>query len=225
MSVVFGALHVSDALRSRTPWLLQVLAFTAVAVLGVVEQARDAAYATERTLFGVAFGFLAPLLFLALFEVVHRKDRTTAIIAPLARHGQSRRALAAGLLGSLALVCAVSGGALGLVAALSSASPTAARFVPDLVACAWGGAAIGAAYAGLYAVGSLWGRWGRVAMLAIDWVFGSGAGYAALPFPRSNARSLLGGEPVIDSSQLVALAILLGLTFAGVLLAVLRAPR
>jgi len=225
MSVVFGALFTSDALRRRTAWVLQVLALAAVAVLGVVERARDAAYAIERTLFGVAFGFLAPLLFLALFEIVHRRERTSAIVAPLARHGQSRRALAAGLLGGLALACAAAGGVLGFVAALSSGSPADAGSFRDLFACTWGGAAIGAAYAGLYAVGSLAGRWGRVAALALDWVLGSGAGYFALPFPRANGRSLLGGEPVIDAPQLVALAILLGLTFAGVLLSAFRAPR
>jgi hypothetical protein len=220
MSIVFGALFTSDALRRRTAWVLQLLAFAAVAVLGVVERARDPAYAIDRTLFGVAFGFLAPLLFLAMFEIVHKKERTSAIVAPLARHGQSRRALAAGLLGGLALACAAAGGALGFLAALSTESPTR-----DLFACTWGGAAIGAAYAGLYAVGSLRGRWGRIAALALDWVFGSGAGYLALPFPRSNARSLLGGEPVIDAPQMIALAILLGLTFAGVMLSALRAAR
>jgi hypothetical protein len=205
--------------------VLQLLAMIAVAVIGVVEEARDPAYGRDRALLGATFGFFAPLLFYALFEIVHRKQRTRALVEPLARHGQSRRTLAIGVLGALALSCAASGLGLGLAAVVSTWEPGDTRFGADLLACAWGGAAIGGAYAGLYAVGSLLGRAGRLSALALDWVFGSGAGYLALPFPRSSARSLLGGEPGLGLPQVVAFAVLLGLSLAGVFLSAARSPR
>jgi hypothetical protein len=222
MSVGLGATITADALKSRTFWVFHASALVAAAVLGTIERSRDPAYATDRTLLGATFGFLAPLLFLATFEIVHRRAKTSAVVAPLARHGGSRRALALGVLGALAVACAVAGASLGLVAAAASGASGEAGFWADLYASTWGGAVIGGAYAGLYAVGSLVGRWGRILALLFDWVLGSGAGYLSLAFPRASARNLLGGEPALDAPQLVALVVLLGLTLAGVLASAVR---
>jgi hypothetical protein len=95
----------------------------------------------------------------------------------------------------------------------------------DVIACAWGGAAIGAAYSGLLSFGSAFGRAGRLTVIGLDWLFGTGTGYLALPFPRASARTLLGGDPVLGMSQLAALAVLLGLTLAFTLLPLARERR
>jgi hypothetical protein len=214
-----------DGLRRRTPWVLAAVSALTVALLGAVERYREPAYATDRTLLGVAFGFVLPLWCYALFESLHRKQRTSALVAPLARHGQDRRTLTLGVLGTLAVMSAVAGAMLGVLGALVTHSLGDGRVLADVIACAWGGAAIGTAYAGLLSFGSAYGRAGRLTVLGLDWLFGSGAGYLALPFPRSNARSLLGGEPVLGMSQMAALAVLLGLTLAFMLLPLVRERR
>jgi hypothetical protein len=225
MSAMLGAMTAVDGLRRRTPWVLAAIGALAVLVLGAVERYREPAYATDRTLLGVTFGFVLPLWCYALFESLHRKERTRALVAPLARHGQDRRTLTLGLLGTLALTTAGAGAVLGVLAALVTHSMGDGRLLPDIIACAWSGAAIGAAYAGLLSLGSVFGRGGRLAALGLDWLFGSGTGYLALPFPRSSARSLLGGEPVLGWSQLAALCVLLGITLAWTLAPVARERR
>jgi len=222
MSATLGAVTAVDGLRRRTPWVLAAVGALAVAVFGAVERYQEPAYATDRTLLGVAFGFVLPLWCYALFESLHRKERTRALVAPLARHGADRRALTLGVLGALSLTSAAAGAVLGVLAAVVTHSLGDARVLADVVACAWSGAAIGAAYAGLLSLGSVFGRGGRLAVLGLDWLFGSGAGYLALPFPRSSARSLLGGEPVLEMSQMAALAVLLGLTLAWTLVPAFR---
>lgn len=222
MSTALGAVTAADGLRRRTPWVLAALGALAVTVFGAVERYQDPAYATDRTLLGVTFGVVLPLWCYALFESLHRKERTRALVAPLARHGADRRTLTLGVLGVLALSTAAIGAVLGVLAAVVTHSPGDGRMLADVVACAWGGAAIGAAYSGLLSLGSLFGRGGRLTALGLDWLFGSGAGYLALPFPRSSARSLLGGEPVLGMSQMAAFAVLLGLTFAWTLVPAFR---
>jgi hypothetical protein len=225
MSAVLGAWTSVDALRRRSPWVLAGLGALTVAVLGAVERYQEPAYATDRTLLGVTFGFVLPLWCYALFESVHKKERTRALVAPLARHGEDRRTLTLGVLCLLAAVSAAAGAVLGVLAAAVTHSGADARLLADVVACAWGGVAVGAAYAGLLSLGSSYGRAGRLTVLGLDWLFGSGAGYSSLPFPRSSARSLLGGEPVLGMSQMAALAVLLGLTLAWILVPALRERR
>jgi hypothetical protein len=225
MSATLGAVTAVDGLRRRTPWVLATVGALAVALLGAVERYREPAYATDRTLLGVAFGFVLPLWCYVLFESLHRKERTRALITPLARHGEDRRTLTLGALGALTVTSAVAGAVLGILAALVTHSLSDANLIADVIACAWGGAAVGAAYSGLLSFGSAFGRAGRLTVIGLDWLFGTGTGYLALPFPRSGARTLLGGEPVLGMSQLAALAVLLGLTLAFTLLPVLRERR
>src|SRR5688572_25290332 len=118
MSAALGAVTAVDGLRRRTPWVLAAVGALAVALLGAVERYQEPAYATDRTLLGVAFGFVVPLWCYALFESLHRKERTRALVAPLARHGQDRRTLTLGVLGALAATSAVAGAVIGVVAAL-----------------------------------------------------------------------------------------------------------
>jgi hypothetical protein len=225
MSTSLGVMTAVDGLRRRSPWVLAIVGAVAVAAFGAVERYQEPAYAADRTLLGITFGFVLPLWCYALFESLHRKEPTRALVSPLARHGADRRAATLGVLGALALTSATAGAVLGVLAALVTHSPSDGRMLADVVACAWGGAVIGAAYAGLFSAGSVFGRGGRLTALGLDWAFGSGAGVLALPFPRSSARSLLGGEPTLGMSQLTALAVLLGLTLAWTLLPVARERR
>ncbi|HEX6767565.1 MAG TPA: hypothetical protein VF103_18830, partial [Polyangiaceae bacterium] len=83
----------------------------------------------------------------------------------------------------------------------------------------------GAAYAGLFAVASLFGRRGRIAALVLDWLFGSGSGLFALVWPRAHARNLFGGEPVLDGSQAFAAFVLALIAFSGIGVAATRETR
>src|SRR5688572_12398112 len=139
MSAALGAMTAADGLRRRTPWVLAAVGALAVALLGAVERYREPAYATDRTLFGVALGFVLPLWCYALYESLHRKERTRALITPLARHGEDRRTLTLGALGALTVTSAVAGAALGILAALVTHSLSDAGLLADLIACAWGG--------------------------------------------------------------------------------------
>jgi hypothetical protein len=225
MSAALGARTTVDGLQRRTPWVLAAIGAITVAVLGAVERYQEPAYATDRTLLGVTFGFVLPLWCYALFESLHRKERTRTLVVLLARHGADRRTLTLGLLGALVLVAQFAGGMLGILAAAVTRPLTDVHFAADVLACAWSGAVIGAAYAGLLSLGSVFGRGGRLAVLGLDWLFGSGTGYLALPFPRASARSLLGGEAVLGMSQLAALGVLLGLTLALTLVPAIRERR
>jgi hypothetical protein len=222
MSTSLGAMTAVDGLRRRSPWVLGFIGAISVAAFGAVERYQEPAYATDRTLLGVTFGFVLPLWCYALFESLHRKEQTRALVSPLARHGADRRAVTLGVLGVLALTSAAAGAVLGVLAALVTRSPADGRMFAEIFACAWSGAAIGASYAALLSYGSVFGRAGRLAALGLDWLFGSGASVLALPFPRSSARTLLGGEPVLGVSQMTALAVLLGLTLAWTLLPLAR---
>jgi hypothetical protein len=195
-----------------------------VVVTGLLERAREPAYAADRTLLGATFGVALPIFCYALFGVVHRSAPTLALFEPLARHGADRRALSLGLFGALAATAALAGAVFGVLAVFSARDIGDARLVGDALASSWSGASIGVAYAGSLCVGSLWGRNGRLVVLVADWLFGSGSGLQAFPFPRGHARNLLGGEAVADLSQTSALLLLWLLGALGIAIFARRVP-
>jgi hypothetical protein len=177
----------------------------------------------DRTLLGVTLGLVIPLSCYLAFDAVHGRERTAWVVAPLARHGADRQKLALGTLLVLVVVCALTSAFDALLAELSATSATAG-LLADASACAWGGALAGAAYAGVLAVGSRWGRSGRLWLIAGDWFFGSGTGLLALPWARGHARSLLGGEAVLGTSAVWAAVALAAIATLGVLGAARRGP-
>ena len=224
MSVRLGTGVAVSGLRLRSFWILSALFAGGVVFTGVFERTRDPAYAADRTLLGATFGVALPVFCYALFSVAHRGLPTRTLFEPLARHGANRRALALGWFGVLAAIAAASGAALGVLGVFAARGAGDARLVTDAFSCSWSGASIGVAYVGLFAVGSLWGKTGRLVLFIADWLLGSGSGVLAFVWPRAHARNLLGGEAVLGLSQASALLLLWVLAAAGVLIFTKRIP-
>jgi hypothetical protein len=223
LSARLGALVTRDLLVASRYWIVALAAVLLVAVRGALERTSDSSGA-DHTLLGLALPVVVPIALYALFESVHRRQRTVTMLAPLARHGADRHGLAAGawlvLGGSSALVTAV----LAVLAVLASASGRVGLGA-DVWASAWGGALVGAAYAGLLGAGSRWGRGGRLWLLFGDWLFGGGSGFFALPWVRGHARNLLGGEAVLAMSPAVASGALVAIALLGFVVSAKRGPR
>jgi hypothetical protein len=114
----------------------------------------------------------------------------------------------------------------GIVAALAH-GPLDPPLARDVLTSAWVASLGGVAYASLFALGASFGKrgGGRTAVLALDWLLGSGTGVVALGTPRAHVRSLLGGEAPAGLAAWTSscLLIVLALAFAG--LAIRRARR
>jgi hypothetical protein len=150
-----------------------------------------------------------------------------AAFADLARHGADRRALALGQFVAAAAVCSLLGvclGALGVLAARGVEDPATLN---DVWASISVGAAAGAAYACWFMLGSTFGKrsGGRTAFLAFDWLLGSTASVLSLPFPRAHVQNLLGATAPVDLGQGSSAALLTGLSFLYLALAIYRIPR
>jgi hypothetical protein len=222
MSVRLGIEEARARLtRSRFP--LYALAGALVVVAGGVRARAGDFSGVDRTLLGVTLRVVIPLSCYFAFDAVHGRERTAWVIAPLARHGADRQKLTLGALLVLVAACALTSAVDALLAAVSAASATAG-FLAEASACAWGGALTGAAYAGVLAVGSRWGRSGRLWLIVGDWLLGSGTGLLALPWARGHARNLLGGEPVLGTSAAWAAVALAGIATLGVLGVARRGP-
>lgn len=203
-----------ERLRSRSALLASLLAVIVVALVSAIERAHDRALAADRSLAGAVFGLALPLLSYVCFELAVARGDLTGAVAPLARHGSPRPTLASGLLAAVAGASAIGGSLLAGVAVLLSRPLGHPRFFADLSSVLWIGALTGAAYAGLFALGSRFRR-GRPWLLVGDWLLGSGSGLLALFWPRGHARNLLGFEPVLGFSQPSAALCLLLLLAAG----------
>jgi hypothetical protein len=199
-------------------------ALLAVTLIALFERVEERAYAVDRTLTGVAFGLSLPLYCFALAELATSRATLFDAVGPLSRHGLPRPALAQGLLGSTLALSALGGLLFGLAAVLVTRGPFDPHFARDALATSWIGALAGAAYSGLFALGSAFRR-GRLWLLLGDWLLGAGTGFLALPWPRGHVRNLVGYSPVLDLSQPAAALVLTLLAVLGSLVASRRLPR
>jgi hypothetical protein len=225
VTAVLGARLALDGLSARKTWVAAGLGLCAIEIASMLERSSEPAYAADRALLGPTLGIVVPLVAYALFEAVYKRERTTALLDPLARHGADRRLLSFGTNGTLAFGCAAITAVFAALTAVSARGFRDPALVADFSASLWGGALVGAAYAGLFALASQFGRRGRIGALVLDWFFGSGAGLFALVWPRAHARSLFGGEPVLDGSQALAVLVLAMMGLVGTIFAAARERR
>jgi hypothetical protein len=225
VTTALGARLALGGLSSRGPFVAAGLALCAVEVASLLERSSESAYAADRALLGPTLGVVVPLVAYALFEAVYKRERAIALFDPLARHGADRRLLSLGTNATLAAGCAAITAVLAALTAISARGLRDPALVADMSASLWGGALVGVAYAGLYALASRFGRRGRIVALVLDWFFGSGAGLFALVWPRAHARSLFGGEPVLDGSQALAALVLAMMGLVGTIFAAAQETR
>jgi hypothetical protein len=225
VTATLGARLALGGLSARGPWVAAALGLCAVEVASLLERSREPAFAADRALLGPTLGVVVPLVAYALFEAVYKRERAIALFDPLARHGADRRLLALGTNATLTAGCAAITAVLTALTALSTRGFRDPALVADVWASFWGGALAGAAYAGLFALASRFARRGRIAALVLDWFFGSGAGLFALVWPRAHARSLFGGEPVLDGSQALAALVLAMMALVGTIFAAAQETR
>jgi hypothetical protein len=235
MSLRLGARATRVQLTPTWVGAVSAAALLAVGLVSLLETETigspgGARLAQAHVLRGAVFGLVLPLVAFVLSE---RAGGTLAgfLRLPWARYGADRRAMALGRLAVMLLTSAGIGVALALVGFVltrlgSGALAPPAPLASELLALIWLGVAGGAAYAALFAAASLWGRhWGRAALLLADWLLGSGVGAAALPFPRSHLRALLGGSPVLELGDWSSSSALVVIIVAGAALYAARVPR
>lgn len=219
--VIGGSVAAAIAAAS---WLL-------IAIAGALERpvtrALGSGQGEPSLIESATFGVVLPL---ASYALCGRIDgtRDDLMSAYWARHGISRRLYALGRIG----FCAALGAGLmftsgALAFALSratfgeSGAGGALAFTVVMAIAALGAASYAACFGLAQLLG---GGLGRAAFLVADWLLGSGAGIAALPWPRAHVRALLGGPDVAGMSAYQAALFLICLTLIGALLCVRRIP-
>ncbi len=223
MIAALALLPIRRLMNARRLWW--VLGAWVLATIGLsVVRARSGGSATD-ALLGIYASFALPLVTLALTAAVTRNDRLQVAASPLTRVGASGVAAALAHVAVAVGSCLVLGSALGVAVAIvahSSSDPSLAR---DAVTCAEVGALAGAAYAGMFSLGSSFGPKGsgRTALLVINWIAGGGVLGAVMP--QAHVRSLLGGDPAGALSQPGSALALVMIAVATSLLAAWRSRR
>jgi hypothetical protein len=213
--------------------VLTLLCVGVVSWLGAEEHSSTArGTSNELSLLTFAiFGLLVPLFGFALAARLDgRLERLLAAHWP--RRGADRRVYALGrlaLAGLLTLAVGISSSALALCTSAASGGPSLdlhAGLTLGFWSLMWISVQAAASYAACFGLAQLWaGSWGRSLFLIGDWLLGSGIGVAALPWPRSHLRSLLGGTAVLEMHRAQAQLCLLALALCCTLLYAWRVPR
>jgi hypothetical protein len=204
---------------------LLALCFT----LGValLERAHGHEGAADRALLGGVFGIALPLLCYFLVARSCGGGSLRSAVHPLARHGLDRRGLILGLALAPLVLAALLAAVTGMLAVLVTRGTSDPLWLRDAFACVWIGALSAGAYVLAFVGASGFGArgQGRAWLLGADFLLGAGSSLLALPWPKGHVRSLLGGTPVLELSQLAALLLLLGTSFAFLLSGSLRSRR
>ena len=210
--------------RMRGPSALIVLCLCCAALfaIAVLERRSDAASAPDDALGGAVFGIALPLLAYLVSERVCDGQRLERSVDGVARYGTGRRAAVLGVLLASASYTALAGALITLVALLGAHSPHSTSLTTDLRASVGIALLAGAVYALFFGAASLLGKrgGGRKWALILDFVLGAGSSALAAPWPRAHVRNLLGGEPVVDLSQVSAWFALGALGVACVVLSI-----
>ncbi len=223
-SALAGVTAALTRLRQPAAAVAPTVALVFVVVAALLQRRVSPSRAADHTLVAAVFGLALPLLAHATLTQLTRGARLEAVLVPVARHGGSRRQGVAGVVVTAAVWLASLGGILAGLAVLVARGTGDPKLVSDLLSSVWLGALGGACYAAWFSLGSMWGAsgGGRLVLLLLDWVLGSGATALAAPWPRGHLRNLLGSEPVLHMPQWSALAAVLLLTMACAAWAVLR---
>lgn len=224
-----GMWMAKERLRGSGGRLAPVLAVLAVLGSAWVEHRAEVgatAVAADVTL-GIAFGTCLPLVAYALVACSSRRGRLDDAVRSLSRHGANRRSAVLGVVVGTSLRVAVVGAVLGLFGVAVARGQLNSAAVADALIAARIGAIGGVAYTAWLSLGSLFGRsgGGRLLALLIDFSVGAGSSVAAVPWPRSHVRSLIGGDLVLGMPAWESSLLLVGLAASYVLLCLARVAR
>jgi hypothetical protein len=188
-------------LGGRPAWLVVLLALALSATSGLIEHGYTRVGAPDRTVASI-MRLVVPLASFALVSLATSRQRLDHAVWCAARYGASRRRLTLGLL--LTTVCAAAllsfvAVELGLAASYAGGS----GWLRDAWVSGWIAALSAAAYAAWFLWSTSFLAHGRGLWLALvgDFLIGSGSGAFACAWPRAHARSLIGGEAVLELPQ------------------------
>ena len=216
MTIRLGAELALARLREPGTLSAAVLGLSFELGVALLERAHGRVGAADRALSGGAFGIAVPLLCYWLVSRACGSGSLREAVQPLARHGANRQLLVVGLALPPALVAAAFAALSGSCVVVLTRGVSDSRLFGDVATCLWIGIASGLAYALAFVGASAYGRAGRgrAWLLGADFLLGAGSSSLALPWPKGHIRNLLGGTPVLELSQLAALLVLLGTSFA-----------
>jgi hypothetical protein len=214
--------HVLERQRGRFGWVLSFVALSGVVLGSLIERARGTTSGPTDVLVGPVFGLVVPL---AIFSIVRRVSGTGNLnqaIDACSIHGSSRRTVACGLIAGVALSAAVTAIALSSIALFLTRGVGDRALPNDLVTTGWIAALGATTYSTLFLWGAQMGKRGIgiPLFLIADWLLGSSATFAALPWPRAHIFNLLAGiaplemPPYQASLALIGLSLLYGAFFA-----------
>jgi hypothetical protein len=227
MSVAAGVDLARERLRGRATSVALGLALAFELGVALLERARGASGAADRALSGGTFGIALPLVCYFLVARACGAASLREALWPLARHGLDRRTSTLGLALPPALLSAVFASVSGVLVVLITRGPSDARWLADAWASAWIGAVASAAYVAAFVGASALGRRGRgrAWLLAADFLLGAGDSFLAFPWPKGHVRNLLGGNAVLELTQMGALGALVAIGVVLLGLGTLRAQR
>ena len=222
--VFIGFSLARERLRGASAPIVMLTSCAALFAIGVLERKSDAGSAPDDVLNGAVFGIALPLIAYLVSDSACDGMRLERSVDAVARYGSNRRSAVLGVLLASVLCSALASALLTFAALLGAHAPNASSLATDLRVSVSIALMAGTVYALYFGAASLLGKrgGGRKWALILDFVLGAGGSALAAPWPRGHLRNLLGGEPVVDLSQVkawFALAVI-GLTCAT--LSVLR---
>jgi hypothetical protein len=115
----------------------------------------------------------------------------------------------------------------GLVVGIVIAAPSRSSASVEISRALWTLGLGVAAYAALFVLGASVRRAsrGRFVALLLDYLFGGGVSFLALPWPRAHLASLAGGPSVASLTQRASSVALAVLAVVGIGIALLRTPE
>ncbi len=225
--MAIGARMAASRLRSRTLAVLAFFGVVTVLVVALLERRTGSVLSADRTLAGIALGLALPFIAYGVVRVASGGQRLSQAVWPAARHGQSRRSVALGLLFTTTLLNTLLGAFLAAVSVMCVRFPADPLLVSDMLNSAWIGGLGGAVYTALFLCGATLGRLGGGAFifLGLDFALGTGTGLVAAIWPRSHIRNLLGAAPPLELPQYASSLFLLASFLLMVTFATRRTPK
>jgi hypothetical protein len=198
-----------------------------VAVLAIAARWDGWLHGADRVLIGPFGSLVLPLLAYSVVGTVLGARAFATSVAPLVALGASPGRATLAAVGVSVVACAILGAVLGGAIALVAHGSGDPPSWPDAAASAYAAGLGGAAYAAWFAWGAsmAFGGYGRPLLLVVDAIFGAGDGATACFSPRAHLRNLLGGASPMELPQRVSALALVALVVTCALLAGRRAQK